>query len=196
MLYLVLAGVQFKNVFKNKTILFYQFHVPFTFMLTLIQKHVQNTKQFIFIDFYLYFILLYIHEYLHCFFFQDESLERLQRESDLLKNAYQHYFDLIIINNNIDQTITVLEVSCLKCCDCCRLDANISQSILLVVLFQYVSLIPELLGSSVIRIQLNSIFGCTVIYFWKCNILIAFNIFLGLLALLPLYYYLCQHNKS
>ncbi|CAK8690288.1 peripheral plasma membrane protein CASK-like isoform X2 [Clavelina lepadiformis] len=40
---------------------------------------------------------------------EDESLERLQRESDLLKDAYQHYFDVTIVNNDIDQTISKLE---------------------------------------------------------------------------------------
>ena len=41
---------------------------------------------------------------------KDENLERLQKESDLLREAYQHYFDLIITNNDIDRTIQTLEV--------------------------------------------------------------------------------------
>ena len=40
---------------------------------------------------------------------QDGSLERLARESDLLEKAYGHYFDLKIINNDIEETITVLQ---------------------------------------------------------------------------------------
>ncbi len=46
-----------------------------------------------------------------CFFFliQDGSLERLARESELLEQAYGHYFDLKIINNDIEDTIRTLE---------------------------------------------------------------------------------------
>ena len=40
---------------------------------------------------------------------QDGSLERLARESDLLEKAYGHYFDLKIVNNDIEETITVLQ---------------------------------------------------------------------------------------
>ena len=43
-------------------------------------------------------------------FLQDEHLERLQRESDLIHEAYQHYFDFAIVNNDIDKTIATLEV--------------------------------------------------------------------------------------
>jgi hypothetical protein len=35
----------------------------------------------------------------------DGSLERLAKESDCLKQAYGHYFDLTIVNNDIDETI-------------------------------------------------------------------------------------------
>ena len=38
-------------------------------------------------------------------FGQDESLERLVKESELLQQAYGHYFDLIIVNNDIEETI-------------------------------------------------------------------------------------------
>lgn len=41
----------------------------------------------------------------------DGSLERLAKESELLRQAYGHYFDLTIINNDIDETITALERS-------------------------------------------------------------------------------------
>lgn len=40
---------------------------------------------------------------------EDEKLANLQRESELLKGAYQHYFDLTIVNNDIDRTISQLE---------------------------------------------------------------------------------------
>ncbi|XP_031442894.1 peripheral plasma membrane protein CASK isoform X3 [Clupea harengus] len=40
---------------------------------------------------------------------QDESLQRLQKESEILQKTYAHYFDLTIINNEIDETIRHLE---------------------------------------------------------------------------------------
>lgn len=40
---------------------------------------------------------------------QDISLERLATESELLEKAYGHYFDLKIVNNDIDETIRILE---------------------------------------------------------------------------------------
>ncbi|XP_070173887.1 peripheral plasma membrane protein CASK-like isoform X2 [Littorina saxatilis] len=40
---------------------------------------------------------------------QDSSLERLARESELLEKAYGHFFDKKIVNNDIDETIRVLE---------------------------------------------------------------------------------------
>ncbi|XP_042897149.1 protein lin-2-like [Parasteatoda tepidariorum] len=39
----------------------------------------------------------------------DGSLERLAKESDLLQQAYGHYFDLTIVNNDIEETIHTLE---------------------------------------------------------------------------------------
>ncbi|XP_076068887.1 peripheral plasma membrane protein CASK isoform X4 [Oratosquilla oratoria] len=39
----------------------------------------------------------------------DGSLERLAKESDLLKQAYGHFFDLTIVNNDIEETIRQLE---------------------------------------------------------------------------------------
>jgi calcium/calmodulin-dependent serine protein kinase len=39
----------------------------------------------------------------------DGSLERLSKESDLLKTAYGHMFDLCLVNNDIDETICALE---------------------------------------------------------------------------------------
>ncbi|XP_070831961.1 peripheral plasma membrane protein CASK isoform X3 [Chaetodon trifascialis] len=39
----------------------------------------------------------------------DESLQRLQKESEILQKTYAHYFDLTIINNEIDETIRHLE---------------------------------------------------------------------------------------
>uniref|UniRef100_A0A673IZZ5 Peripheral plasma membrane protein CASK n=1 Tax=Sinocyclocheilus rhinocerous TaxID=307959 RepID=A0A673IZZ5_9TELE len=40
---------------------------------------------------------------------QDESLQRLQKESEALQHSYTHYFDQTIINNEIDDTIRLLE---------------------------------------------------------------------------------------
>ncbi|XP_063733962.1 peripheral plasma membrane protein CASK-like isoform X3 [Eleginops maclovinus] len=39
----------------------------------------------------------------------DDSLQRLQKESELLQTTYAHYFDQTIINNEIDDTIRLLE---------------------------------------------------------------------------------------
>lgn len=39
----------------------------------------------------------------------DGSLERLAKESDMLKHAYGHFFDLTIVNNDIGETIAKLE---------------------------------------------------------------------------------------
>ncbi len=47
-------------------------------------------------------VLLYTLQY-------DGSLERLIKESALLKSSYGHYFDLTIVNNDIEETIRVLE---------------------------------------------------------------------------------------
>lgn len=41
----------------------------------------------------------------------DGSLERLAKESDMLKQLYGHFFDLTIINNDIEETIRQLEKS-------------------------------------------------------------------------------------
>ncbi|KAJ8247027.1 hypothetical protein GJAV_G00257930 [Gymnothorax javanicus] len=40
---------------------------------------------------------------------EDESLQRLQKESEILQRTYAHYFDQTIINNEIDETIRYLE---------------------------------------------------------------------------------------
>ncbi|MCI4375679.1 hypothetical protein PGIGA_G00112300 [Pangasianodon gigas] len=40
---------------------------------------------------------------------EDESLQRLQKESEALQKSYAHYFDMTIINNEIDETIRLLE---------------------------------------------------------------------------------------
>lgn len=39
----------------------------------------------------------------------DGSLERLVRESDLLKQTYGHFFDMSIVNNDIEETIRILQ---------------------------------------------------------------------------------------
>lgn len=55
------------------------------------------------------------HYFLFCIFnflllFQiDGSLERLYKESELLRQAYGHFFDLTIVNNDIEETIRILE---------------------------------------------------------------------------------------
>jgi calcium/calmodulin-dependent serine protein kinase len=36
-------------------------------------------------------------------------LERLGKESDMLRSAYGHFFDLTIVNNDIGETIAKLE---------------------------------------------------------------------------------------
>ncbi|XP_018350718.1 PREDICTED: peripheral plasma membrane protein CASK [Trachymyrmex septentrionalis] len=41
----------------------------------------------------------------------DGSLERLAKESDMLKQAYGHFFDLTIVNNDLDETIAQLEAA-------------------------------------------------------------------------------------
>uniref|UniRef100_A0A672IH51 Peripheral plasma membrane protein CASK n=1 Tax=Salarias fasciatus TaxID=181472 RepID=A0A672IH51_SALFA len=40
---------------------------------------------------------------------EDESLQRLQKESEILQKTYAHYFDQTLINNEIDETIRHLE---------------------------------------------------------------------------------------
>jgi len=45
-----------------------------------------------------------------CFQF-DGSLERLAKDSDMLKQAYGHFFDLTIVNNDLDETIAQLEAA-------------------------------------------------------------------------------------
>ncbi|XP_061081477.1 peripheral plasma membrane protein CASK-like isoform X10 [Conger conger] len=40
---------------------------------------------------------------------EDESLQRLQKESEVLQKTYAHYFDQTVINNEIDETIRHLE---------------------------------------------------------------------------------------
>ena len=44
-----------------------------------------------------------------CLLRQDGSIERLARDSELLERAYGHYFDLKIVNNDIEQTIMTLQ---------------------------------------------------------------------------------------
>ncbi|XP_048524078.1 peripheral plasma membrane protein CASK-like isoform X3 [Dendroctonus ponderosae] len=41
----------------------------------------------------------------------DGSLERLSKASEMMKQAYGHYFDLIIVNNDIEETIVALEAA-------------------------------------------------------------------------------------
>ena len=51
--------------------------------------------------------------YFHCCFisWQDESLQRLAEESESLRKSHGHLFDLTIVNNDIDDTIRLLETS-------------------------------------------------------------------------------------
>ncbi|KAL3075911.1 hypothetical protein niasHS_012828 [Heterodera schachtii] len=39
----------------------------------------------------------------------DGSLERLVKESELLRQSFGHLFDFVLINNDIDETIRQLE---------------------------------------------------------------------------------------
>ncbi|XP_021944325.1 peripheral plasma membrane protein CASK isoform X3 [Folsomia candida] len=41
----------------------------------------------------------------------DGSLERLVRESEMLRKAYGHLFDMVIVNNDIEETISILETT-------------------------------------------------------------------------------------
>ncbi|CAL1530301.1 unnamed protein product, partial [Lymnaea stagnalis] len=43
-------------------------------------------------------------------------LERLANESKLLEKAYGHFFDLKIVNNDIDETIQTLEKAIQEIC--------------------------------------------------------------------------------
>lgn len=58
-----------------------------------------------------FFFLPLVCSFTHSFSFmlQDESLQRLQKESEILQKTYAHYFDQTIINNEIDETIRLLE---------------------------------------------------------------------------------------
>ena len=63
-----------------------------------------NVRTFIYSIFFLcfYFKTLKLN-------FKDGSLERLVRESDLLKQTYGHFFDMSIVNNDIEETIRILQ---------------------------------------------------------------------------------------
>jgi len=50
----------------------------------------------------------------------DGSLERLVKESELLRQAYGHYFDLVVVNNDIDETIRQLEATVDKLNSCAQ----------------------------------------------------------------------------
>ena len=45
----------------------------------------------------------------YCYILQDESLQRLAKDSDSLRQTYGHLFDLTIVNNDSDDTIRLLE---------------------------------------------------------------------------------------
>ncbi|XP_062313205.1 peripheral plasma membrane protein CASK isoform X6 [Osmerus eperlanus] len=47
---------------------------------------------------------------------EDESLQRLQKESEILQKMYAHCFDQTIINNQIDETLQHLEVAVEEVC--------------------------------------------------------------------------------
>ncbi|XP_051914917.1 peripheral plasma membrane protein CASK-like isoform X2 [Hippocampus zosterae] len=48
---------------------------------------------------------------------EDDSLQRLQKESEMLEQTYAHYFDQTIINNEIDDTLRLLEESVELACN-------------------------------------------------------------------------------
>lgn len=54
-------------------------------------------------------ILVYKVLMVCCCFLQDESLQRLAKDSESLRQTYGHLFDLTIVNNDIDDTIRLLE---------------------------------------------------------------------------------------
>ncbi|XP_061678674.1 peripheral plasma membrane protein CASK isoform X2 [Syngnathoides biaculeatus] len=47
---------------------------------------------------------------------EDESLQRLQKESEILHKTYSHYFDETVVNNEIDDTIGRLEEAAALVC--------------------------------------------------------------------------------
>lgn len=66
-----------------------------------------ETKILVLFEHSLHFLKLFFH-----FHFQyDGSLERLAKESDMLRQAYGHFFDLTIVNNDISETISTLETA-------------------------------------------------------------------------------------
>ncbi|XP_029113611.1 55 kDa erythrocyte membrane protein isoform X2 [Scleropages formosus] len=40
---------------------------------------------------------------------QSESVRAIQKESDIILSTYKHYFDLILVNNDVDETVKGLE---------------------------------------------------------------------------------------
>ena len=55
--------------------------------------------------------MVYLIIFFPYYFQYDGSLERLAKESELLRQAYSHFFDFTIVNNDIDETIRKLETS-------------------------------------------------------------------------------------
>ena len=59
----------------------------------------------------------------------DGSLERLAKESDCLKQAYGHFFDLTIVNNDIDETIRFVLERIIMCCIECLLSRILERAL-------------------------------------------------------------------
>lgn len=58
----------------------------------------------------LIYFMYFTTVFFQCFQF-DGSLERLVRESEMLRKAYGHLFDMVIVNNDIEETISILETT-------------------------------------------------------------------------------------
>ena len=82
-----------------------KFHMSFYSFFLFVLILCQNIILFYFISIFIFVFLL-----------QDESLVRLAKESELLQQAYSHYFDLIIVNNDIEETIRTVNIRCFCFC--------------------------------------------------------------------------------
>lgn len=47
---------------------------------------------------------------------QTESLQRLQKDSEAVRSQYAHYFDLSLVNNGVDETLTKVQEAFEQAC--------------------------------------------------------------------------------
>lgn len=40
---------------------------------------------------------------------QSEALQRIQKESDIILSTYRHFFDVILVNNDVEESVTAVE---------------------------------------------------------------------------------------